>query len=379
MSAKISIEDIKKIYESNGLNLLEDTTKGICKNYKCCDNEGYFYYYGAKNLKKQGISDKKQHRFSSKNPFAWDNVLHYMKENVHNGTTLVSTASDWKNRDSLLSFKCGVCGAIFKKSWSAFMSLDFKMCTRCFNQAKDDGIVPTKRTDPFLFREKLLEKGLYLLAGDNLTHHSKVLIQDKMGYRGLVSLGSLYSREEVGFDKFSVANPFTIDNLRLYTFLKEWDCIIPDQNYKGNKGMLKIRCSCGRSFEVTATHFLNGKYKCNKCRGVQSELSEIVEKWLKDHDIQYQMEKRFDDCKNKGLLPFDYYIPEVGCIEVDGQLHFYSRGDNKNDLLQVQTNDRIKTEYCRKNNIPLLRLPYWEIEDGETYQKRLKQFLSIED
>ena len=39
MSAKISIEDIKKIYESNGLNLLEDTTKGICKNYKCCDNE----------------------------------------------------------------------------------------------------------------------------------------------------------------------------------------------------------------------------------------------------------------------------------------------------------------------------------------------------
>ena len=29
MSAKISIEDIKKIYESNGLNLLEDTTKGI--------------------------------------------------------------------------------------------------------------------------------------------------------------------------------------------------------------------------------------------------------------------------------------------------------------------------------------------------------------
>ena len=91
------------------------------------------------------------------------------------------------------------------------------------------------------------------------------------------------------------------------------------------------------------------------------------------------MEKRFDDCKNKGLLPFDYYIPEVGCIEVDGQLHFYSRGDNKNDLLQVQTNDRIKTEYCRKNNIPLLRLPYWEIEDGETYQKRLKQFLSIED
>ena len=379
MSAKISIEDIKKIYENNGLKLLESTSRGICKNYKCCDDEGYLYYYGARNLQKQGASNNKLHRFSSKNTFAWEKVLHFMEQNVHNGTILVSTSSDWQNRDSILSFKCGVCGAVFKKSWSAFLSLDFKICPRCFNQAKDEGVVPTNRIDPFLFREKLLEKGLYLLSGDNITYHSKVLVQDKNGYRGLVSLGSIYSREEVGFDKFSVANPFTVDNLRLYTFLKGWDCIIPDQTYKGNRSMLKIRCSCGRSFEVTATHFLNGKYKCNKCRGVQSELSSIVEQWLKAHNIEYQMEKRFDDCKNKRIMPFDYFIPNIGCIEVDGQLHYKARGDNKNSLLQVQANDKIKTEYCRKNNIPLLRLPYWEIEDGETYQKRLKQFLSIED
>ena len=379
MSAKISIEDIKKIYENNGLKLLESTSRGICKNYKCCDDEGYLYYYGARNLQKQSASNNKLHRFSSKNPFAWENVLHFMEQNVHNGTILVSTSSDWQNRDSILSFKCGVCGAVFKKSWSAFLSLDFKICPRCFNQAKDEGVVPTNRIDPFLFREKLLEKGLYLLSGDNITYHSKVLVQDKNGYRGLVSLGSIYSRGEVGFDKFSVANPFTVDNLRLYTFLKGWDCIIPDQTYKGNRSMLKIRCSCGRSFEVTTTHFLNGKYKCNKCRGVQSELSSIVEQWLKTHNIEYQMEKRFDDCKNKRIMPFDYFIPNIGCIEVDGQLHYKARGDNKNSLLQVQANDKIKTEYCRKNNIPLLRLPYWEIEDGETYQKRLKQFLSIED
>lgn len=379
MSAKISIEDIKKIYENNGLKLLESTSRGICKNYKCCDDEGYLYYYGARNLQKQGASNNKLHRFSSKNPFAWENVLHFMEQNVHNGTILVSTSSDWQNRDSILSFKCGVCGAVFKKSWSAFLSLDFKICPRCFNQAKDEGVVQTNRIDPFLFREKLLEKGLYLLSGDNITYHSKVLVQDKNGYRGLVSLGSIYSREEVGLDKFSVANPFTVDNLRLYTFLKGWDCIIPDQTYKGNRSMLKIRCSCGRSFEVTTTHFLNGKYKCNKCRGVQSELSSIVEQWLKTHNIEYQMEKRFDDCKNKRIMPFDYFIPNIGCIEVDGQLHYKARGDNKNNLLQVQANDKIKTEYCRKNNIPLLRLPYWEIEDGETYQKRLKQFLSIED
>ena len=43
MSAKISIEDIKKIYENNGLKLLESTSRGICKNYKCCDDEGYLY------------------------------------------------------------------------------------------------------------------------------------------------------------------------------------------------------------------------------------------------------------------------------------------------------------------------------------------------
>lgn len=377
MSAKIDIEDIKKIYEDNGLVLLETATKGITKNYKCRNSEGYLFNYGAKHLKDHSISNHGPHVFSSKNPYSWDNVLHFMESRVDNGTALISTKLDWKNRDSVLVFKCGICGKEFKKRWTDFIRLDFKMCNHCFEVLKQKGQVPSNRLNPFVFHERCKALGLIPLFGSELTYQSKVLVQDKEGYRGLISLGSIMNRD-VGFNRFHTSNPFSLDNLRLYGCLKEWDCILPNQQYGGNKSMLQVICSCGKSFEVTVGHYINGKYRCNHCRGQQSQLATMVEEALRSFGVEYVKEKRFQGCKNRSYLPFDFYIKGVGCIEVDGQ-HHYKNIQGRTTLEEVQHNDNIKNQYCKENGIPLLRLPYWEIEDGVNYLSRLKHFLSIED
>ena len=79
--------------------------------------------------------------------------------------------------------------------------------------------------------------------------------------------------------------------------------------------------------------------------------------------VKYVREKTFSDLKH-GLFRFDFYIPNLygapAIVEVDGEQHFkpiYGR----QAFLKGQEHDRRKNSYCLANNIPLYRIPYWEI------------------
>jgi len=102
---------------------------------------------------------------------------------------------------------------------------------------------------------------------------------------------------------------------------------------------------------------------CPKCKMSRGEL--LVEYILTKHNIMFKFQKRFNDCKNKRELPFDFYLPEHNiCIEYDGELHYETyRGQEKekyiNKLKQTKLHDSIKNLYCETNNIRLLRIPYW--------------------
>ena len=84
--------------------------------------------------------------------------------------------------------------------------------------------------------------------------------------------------------------------------------------------------------------------------------------------LSFCREKTFKDLK-KGLFRFDFYLynycgrPVI--VEVDGEQHFkpiYGR----QAFLKGQEHDRQKNSYCLANNIPLYRVPYWEIKDLKT-------------
>ena len=68
-------------------------------------------------------------------------------------------------------------------------------------------------------------------------------------------------------------------------------------------------------------------------------------------------------------LPFDFYIPQYNlCIEFDGKQHFiptdFKSNSTEEEKLKyfelVQMRDNIKTDYCKNNNINLLRIKYTE-------------------
>lgn len=99
-----------------------------------------------------------------------------------------------------------------------------------------------------------------------------------------------------------------------------------------------------------------------------SKYEDYVINILKEARISFFREKTFSDLKH-GLFRFDFYIPNLqgvpAIIEVDGEQHFkpiYGR----QSFLKGQEHDRRKNSYCLANNIPLYRIPYWEIKNLRT-------------
>lgn len=99
-----------------------------------------------------------------------------------------------------------------------------------------------------------------------------------------------------------------------------------------------------------------------------SKYEESVIKILKQGQISFIREKTFSDLKH-GMFRFDFYIYNLNgapaIIEVDGEQHFkpiYGR----QSFLKGQEHDRRKNSYCLANNIPLYRIPYWEIKNLKT-------------
>ena len=96
-----------------------------------------------------------------------------------------------------------------------------------------------------------------------------------------------------------------------------------------------------------------------------SKYENLVMELLKRAKLRFYREKTFKDLK-KGLFRFDFYIQNYHgapvIIEVDGEQHFkpiYGR----QAFMKAQEHDRQKNSYCLANNIPLYRIPYWEINE----------------
>ena len=100
----------------------------------------------------------------------------------------------------------------------------------------------------------------------------------------------------------------------------------------------------------------------------RSKGEERIAKWLKDSDIIFDEQKTFSDLKDKGLLRFDFYIEAINlCIEFDGEQHFKARRDDPTGerLKILQYHDNMKNEYCKSNNIKLLRITYKQFKKIE--------------
>lgn len=121
---------------------------------------------------------------------------------------------------------------------------------------------------------------------------------------------------------------------------------------------IKIICPIHGEFEQTPNnHRLgNGCPSCNESKGERK-----IRMWLEGNNIKYVPQHKFYDCKNILPLPFDFYLPEQNlCVEYNGLQHYkmVEHFGGEEGFNQRQINDKIKMEYCKNNNIPLIIIKY---------------------
>lgn len=218
---------------------------------------------------------------------------------------------------------------------------------------------------------------------NNLT---KIACIDSEGYIVMIARGSL-GKVNV-YQRFSVsANPhYYIHNMNLYAKKQGISSIVLKFLESPIKNHVNIlcKCECGNEFVCDANNWKRGlKNRCNSCVAHMSNIEKDVQDFLIKNNIKFINQKKFKGCKDKRALPFDFYLSDYNiCIEVDGEQHFYDYSyyydlhicrDSIEDRIKK---DNIKTQFCKDNNIELIRLKYNIIRNGE-FINILKDKLNI--
>ena len=130
--------------------------------------------------------------------------------------------------------------------------------------------------------------------------------------------------------------------------------------YTGYHNKITLRCKkCLYEWTTTAGSFLATGTKCRKCSYTYKGEDQVIDA-LNNFGLSFIHQYKFEDCKDKKQLPFDFYVEKYNlCIEFDGIQHYEPRFGEDN-FIKTKEHDKIKDEYCDNNNIHLLRIPYWE-------------------
>ena len=135
--------------------------------------------------------------------------------------------------------------------------------------------------------------------------------------------------------------------------------------YKNNTTKVKCLCKhCNGYFYGIPHAMLDAGNGCPICSSSRGERR--IRNWLDDNRIEYIAEHKFSDCKDKSLLPFDFYLKDLNVvIEYDGKQHYepneYFGG--KLGFEAIKRHDEIKNQYCKDNHVALIRIPYWDFHN----------------
>lgn len=132
------------------------------------------------------------------------------------------------------------------------------------------------------------------------------------------------------------------------------------ENNRNNEVCYRCECECGGIAVVAAQRLRNGT--TNSCGCIKSKGEMIINKWLKEHNFDYQAQYSIDEIiLDSNRHPFfDFAIFKNGVlqclIEYNGKQHYTYSGygwDNEENFLKTQHRDNQKQEWCKKLNIPL--------------------------
>lgn len=342
------------------------------------DSLGYKYKQAINNFL---LSDKYVPLMQS-NPFLIENIK--IRIIVNNIKVEFLDDKILKSKEKSL-WRCS-CGNTFLRCRANVLNQNQIHCNNCANIANNNH---SRNSHDFIidFFEK---KGFTVLNIENYrSKDSELILKDNQGYIYKSSYASLLQNKKSinnvfsGSNKFHKSNPYTLKNIENYLNINNIDLKLLENNkYVGCDEILSLQCkTCGHVVKKSIHSLLANNGICYNCSVYNSQYEKQVYDFLIQLNLFFDVQKRYKDCKNKHVLPFDFCIvinENDFLIEVDGEQHFKTIDffGGKQGLEQRQKLDKIKTQYCIKKHIPLLRLTYKDMLNNQ-YEEKINNFLSL--
>ena len=133
---------------------------------------------------------------------------------------------------------------------------------------------------------------------------------------------------------------------------------------------LSIICPVHGVFNQNGSAHLIGQ-GCPRCKSSKGE--EKIMSWLLSNSIGFEAEKKFKKCKFVKQLRFDFVLNKSDgrliAIEFQGKQHYKVSSNNffggKEAFIKRQKRDQIKRDFCKKEGIKLIEIPYWDFDNIE--------------
>jgi hypothetical protein len=374
---KWNYELVKEYIESLRYILLSKEYKNNSTKLLFKDVNNYVYYYTLNNL----CNGWKPRAFDKNNPYTIQNIKTWIKNNKKPFILLSDTYKGTKKNLQLQCLKEG-CEEYFQMPWSDLnhgcgcpycsghqAGLSNCLATKNPNLASEWH--PTLNGDLTPFNVTCgYSKDIWWQCSNNPKHVWKAKVHKRNG-RGD---GCPYCCGKLPNEDYNllVVNP---------ELCKDWDYNKnnkrPEDYCPNSNDYVWWKCNkCGHEWKVTPNNRHGSKRGCPKCaesKG-EKELDRILTKYNIPHGLQYTFDNLFGI--GGGLLRFDvpvFWDEEKTqlrtLIEYDGIFHYEKIyvGDGFETL---QIHDQLKNDYCKKHNIKLLRIPYWEFNNIEQILKK---------
>jgi len=434
MSRKLSFKEVELfVKENSDCELISKEYINIDNKllFKCsCGNlfETSFYNFRKKNKRQcnscSGITN-------------WD--INSVRKFVEENSECKLLSNYYQNNLTKLDFICG-CGEVFTTDFSSFLFKNKRVCNTCNNyitytfqevrdfiesnncqldancsyiNARTKMRIKCKCGEYFLVTFSEFKFGKrqcnkcsgkvycdiesvrnYVETNTNCELLSKEYIDSHGKLKFKCSCGEIFERSFANFKRTSYCNKCSMQKFiqktrktqeefenQIFNIFQDEYSVLGKYINHNTKVLIKHN-NCGNVWLVRPSVILNGG-GCPLC--ISSKGEKVIKSYLENNEIKHKHQFRLDDCRCKKPLPFDFAIFDsnnnLKClIEYDGELHFnsfdYFGGENK--FKEQQYRDKIKNNYCKQNNIPLLRIPYWDFSNlEEILDKELKQLQCV--
>lgn len=368
MEKRFTISDVKKIIESkSNCKLISNEYKNAQSiiELECECGEVFstrffnFQYNNVRCCKKCILEAKKKNG----EIVDLESASQFIKEKSNGKCTLISSV--FKNCKSKLDIKCS-CGNIFQSTISNFKMKSTLGCIECYHNT-----LRLNKSDIVKTAEKFGCKILDIDCYKNTD--SKITFECKCGEKFITTFEIFKSGHKLCPKCVNemVAKNQRTDFSEIKNKIKGTECqlISEADEYKNQYSHLRFKCSCGRVFKRSFVNYMRLDKRCAECSSSKGEreIARILDK-LSFMDITYKKEFSFYNLLSERGYPlrFDFALffkdSFLGLIEYDGEFH-YQAIINEELYLKQQRSDKKKNEFCEKNNISLLRIPYYEYEN----------------